>query len=84
MTKAVSADRKELSVEQALERIETLVREVESGKLSLEETIARFEEGSSLAKICREKLESAERKILTILRENGEPSALSPLEPDTQ
>ena len=80
MSKPPAPQPEDPSIEKALERIETLVREVESGKLTLEETIARFEEGSALAKSCRQKLDAAERKIQIILRENGEPAGVAPLD----
>ncbi|KPJ59835.1 MAG: hypothetical protein AMJ46_09375 [Latescibacteria bacterium DG_63] len=49
--------------EQALERLETLVDTLERGNLSLEESIAYFEEGTQLIKECAEKLEAAEAKL---------------------
>jgi len=39
---------KKIDFEQSLERLETLVEEMESGELSLEEMIKHFEEGSKL------------------------------------
>ncbi len=61
-------------LEKALERIETLVGEMESGKLPLEEILSRFEEGSKLVKLCQKKLEAAEKRIEIILREAGAPA----------
>jgi exodeoxyribonuclease VII small subunit len=54
--------------EQAMERLETIVDQMESGKLPLEELIVRYEEGMSLVKICQDRLVSAEQKIEIIAR----------------
>jgi len=48
---------------EAMKRIEDIVSELESGGLSLNETLKMFEEGSDLLKRCREEIEQAEKKI---------------------
>ena len=55
-----------LSIEQALARLESLVGEMEGGKLSLEELITSYEEGVKLASSCQEKLDAAAKKIQII------------------
>lgn len=55
--------------EPALERLETIVGEMESGALSLEDMMARFEEGQSLVKVCSEKLNQVERRIEILMKE---------------
>jgi exodeoxyribonuclease VII small subunit len=55
-----------LSIEQALARLESLVGEMESGQLSLEELISSYEEGVKLASSCQEKLDAAAKKIQII------------------
>ncbi|MEZ4648754.1 MAG: exodeoxyribonuclease VII small subunit [Candidatus Eisenbacteria bacterium] len=57
-----------LQFEEALERLEVLVEEMESGDLPLEETIARFEEGQKLLRTCGELLDRAEQRVKTILK----------------
>lgn len=49
--------------EASLKKLEQIVRELESGDTSLNESLVRFEEGISLYKECRQTLESAEKKI---------------------
>jgi exodeoxyribonuclease VII small subunit len=56
------------SVEQALERLEALVSEMESGKLPLDTLITRFEEGMKLVVVCQEKLDAAAQKIQIITK----------------
>ncbi len=59
----------ELSFEEAMENLEKVVSELETGKLSLDESVKRFEEGMNLSKHCNEILEKAEKQI-NILVEN--------------
>ncbi len=56
-----------LRFEEALERLEELVEQLESGNLALEETIARFEEGQGLLRTCTELLGRAEQKVKAVL-----------------
>ncbi len=53
----------ETSFEKSLERLESIVNEMEAGELSLDEMIAHFEEGSKLVKLCSTKLSEVEKKI---------------------
>ena len=61
-----------LSFEEALGRLELLVRKMEEGKLSLEELTASFEEGRRLARVCRARIGRLERKIEILLKDDGE------------
>src|SRR5712692_3013844 len=63
--------KKELNFEGAMNRLEAVVEEMESGKLLLEELIVRYEEGMKLVKICQERLTSAEQRIEIITRNNA-------------
>ena len=49
--------------ENSLLELEKIVRELESGDVSLDESLKRFEQGIELYKKCRQTLESAEKKI---------------------
>lgn len=55
-----------VSFEDALSRLELIVQDLESKELSLEETLARYEEGSKLVQECRRRLDTAEQRIRTI------------------
>ena len=57
--------------ESAMERLEAIVAQMESGKLPLEDLIVRYEEGMSLVKVCQERLASAEQKIEIIARNSA-------------
>ena len=62
---------KELNFEGAMDRLEAIVEQMESGKLPLEDLIMRYEEGMDLVKICQERLANAEQKIEIIARNSG-------------
>ena len=64
---------KELSYEEAMKELEIVVKELESGELSLDESIKKFERGMELSKQCGTLLEEAEKKISVLMeKENGE------------
>jgi len=49
--------------DKSLERLEEIVQQMESGELSLDDMMTRFEEGSRLVKQCSTKLREVEKKI---------------------
>jgi exodeoxyribonuclease VII small subunit len=59
------ADKKnaQLSFEDALAQLESIVDRMESGEVPLAELMTRFEEGSKLLKLCETRLKDAELKI---------------------
>lgn len=64
MSKAATAGSpEELPFEQALEKLEAIVEEMESDELPLERLLQRFEEGTRLAAQCQKQLDDAELKI---------------------
>jgi len=60
-----------LTFEAAMSRLEKIVAELESGKLSLEDSLKKFEEGITLGKTCREFLDRADVRIRTLTVEGG-------------
>lgn len=60
------------SFEKSLERLEAIVKEMEGGSLSLEDMIARFEEGQRLLKFCTQKLNEVERRIEVLVKKGDE------------
>ncbi|NMA41110.1 MAG: exodeoxyribonuclease VII small subunit [Lentisphaerae bacterium] len=61
-------DLTKLNFEDALARLEAIVSQLESGSLSLEDSMAKFEEGMRLNKICSDKLAEAESKIEMLVK----------------
>lgn len=58
--------KKELTFEEALAELEGLVRELEEGKIGLEDALARYERGVVLLKSCHGQLQKAEQRILEL------------------
>jgi exodeoxyribonuclease VII small subunit len=52
-----------LSFEQALQRLQAIVQELEQGELGLDRALERYEEGVKLLRQCHDTLQKAERKI---------------------
>jgi exodeoxyribonuclease VII small subunit len=55
--------------ETALEDLEQVVEQLESGKLSLEDSLAAFEKGVGLVRYCNEKLNEVEKKIELLIKD---------------
>jgi exodeoxyribonuclease VII small subunit len=77
-TKAKSETDKGPSFEQALARLEKIVDKLDDGNLPLDESIALFKEGTSLAKVCRDKLAEAEVQVKEALKAGGDDEAEIP------
>jgi len=58
--------------EESLGRLEVIVREMESGELSLEQMMSGFEEGTKLVKACTTRLNEVEKKIEKLVKKDGE------------
>jgi len=55
--------------EAALQKLETIVQRLEKGELALEESLALYEEGIRLSRLCHAKLEEAEGKIELLVKD---------------
>jgi len=71
-TKGKSETDKGPSFEQALARLEKIVDKLDDGNLPLDESIALFKEGTTLAKVCRDKLAEAEVQVKEALKAGGD------------
>lgn len=69
-----------LSFEKALERLEELVSELESGELTLDESLARHEEGRKVIGQCYRLLENAEKRIEQVVQGEDGSMATKPYE----
>jgi exodeoxyribonuclease VII small subunit len=67
--------------EEALARLEKIVKTLEDGDLPLEESLRLFEEGVSLTRLCASKLEEAQRRIDVLTRGEQNDLKLVPFEP---
>lgn len=60
-----------LSFEESLNELDTIVQSLEQGDLSLEESMALFERGLNLSQLSQVKLQAAEQKVQILLDKNG-------------
>ena len=67
----------ELSFEENLNNLETIVKDLESGNVPLDDAIAKFTEAMKIAKTCDEKLKNAEENVNKILNKDGSLSEFS-------
>jgi exodeoxyribonuclease VII small subunit len=76
----------DLNFETAMDRLEKIVEQMESGQLPLEDLIVRYEEGMNLVKVCQDRLASAEQKIEIIARNSAGKAVVKDFEtsPDTR
>ena len=66
--------------EAALEDLEQLVDRLESGELSLEESLEAFEKGVGLVKYCNQKLDDVEKKVERLTKDKEGKLRLEPFE----
>jgi exodeoxyribonuclease VII small subunit len=69
--------------EDCLQRLESILQELERGDVPLEQALKLFEEGVQLSNSCRKELEEAEGKVEILLKNNGKIQA-EPFEPSTK
>ena len=75
------SDLSSLSFEEAMKQLEGVVRDLESGNVELEKSIALYEQGAKLKAHCEKKLKEAEEKVAKItLGPDGQPSGTTPVE----
>jgi len=57
--------------EDALNKLEKIVSQLEQGEISLEESLKLFEEGIRLSRLCNQKLDEAEKRVEILLKGEG-------------
>ncbi len=71
----------EMTFEEALAELESVVTRLERGDVALDESISLYERGAALRKRCQDKLAEAEEKVSRItLGEGGQPAGLQPFD----
>lgn len=61
-----------MNYENALNQLESVIEKMETGQLSLEDSLKSFEEGVKLAQHCQKALKDAEQKVQILIEKNGE------------
>ena len=62
----------DVNFEKALDELESIVEDLESGDLTLEDSLKSFEKGIKLARKCQEQLSKAELQVQKLIEEDGE------------
>jgi exodeoxyribonuclease VII small subunit len=78
----VPADIRSMTFERALEDLEEIVRRLESGEVSLEESIATYTRGTQLKRHCESKLEAAREQVERIELRPGGVVTTTPIQAD--
>jgi exodeoxyribonuclease VII small subunit len=74
----------EKTFEEAMQRLEEIVHNLEDGQMPLEDALKVFEEGMKLSKFCSGKLEEAEKKVTLLLQQSGGRPTQVPFEPEEE
>ncbi len=75
------SDLSKMTFEEAMKALEDVVRDLESGNVELEKSIALYERGAALKAHCEKKLKEAEEKVAKItLGPDGAPTGTVPVE----
>ena len=83
MAENSNIDVKKMPFERAIEELELIVKNLEGGKVPLEQSVALYERGEALKKRCEELLRQAEARVEKItLDANGNPTGSEPLDVD--
>ena len=64
--------KEKVNFEEAIKKLETIANELETGDLSLDDTITKFEEGIKLSNQCTKMLDEAEKKISILIKKDNE------------
>lgn len=70
----------DLKFEEALKKLEEIVAEMESGELSLDNSMKKYEEGIKLSRFCTKKLKEAQKKIEILIKDGDGGLAAEPFE----
>ncbi|MEK9198631.1 exodeoxyribonuclease VII small subunit [Ureibacillus sp. 179-F W5.1 NHS] len=70
--------KKEQSFAQAMSELEEIVRKLEQGDVPLEEAIDLYKNGMELSHFCHEKLQNAEKQLISIVNDQGEKQPFEP------
>ena len=84
MSKKASPSVDSLSFEQAIDELDQLVRKMESGELSLDDSIAAYRRGAELARYCQGRLARAEQEIKQLEGDLLKPLSLGELKGGTE
>ncbi|MDP8229841.1 MAG: exodeoxyribonuclease VII small subunit [Candidatus Gorgyraea atricola] len=62
---------KELKFEEMMKNLETIVNDLESGEMPLDESLKKYEDGVKLLHQCRKRLDETKRKVEVLVKKGG-------------
>ncbi|RNF41078.1 exodeoxyribonuclease VII small subunit [Planococcus salinus] len=65
---------KQLLFNEAMEQLEEIVRQLEQGDVPLEQALTLYQKGMELSKVCHDKLQNAEKQLVTMMNDGKEVS----------
>lgn len=65
--------------EEAIIKLEEVVRKLETGDVPLEDAISLYKEGMELSAICQGKLHNAEEQLMSIINQEGQTEPFEPI-----
>ena len=68
----MATKKEKVTFEMALQRLDEIVKTLERGQASLDESLALFEEGTKLLGICGKQLDAAEQKVVRLTKGPGD------------
>jgi len=69
-----------VSFEENLEKLESIVKSLEDGNTTLNDSLKAFEKGIKLSKICQKELDGAEKKVTLLIKDGNEITGTKPFE----
>ncbi|MGG0642914.1 exodeoxyribonuclease VII small subunit [Sporosarcina gallistercoris] len=67
-----------MKFEEAMLELEKIVQQLETGDVQLEDSIALYKKGMELSAFCQQKLQHAEKQLVSIVDKNGETTSMDP------
>lgn len=77
-------EEKEILFDEAILQLEEIVRKLEQGDVPLEDAISLYKRGMELSTICHQKLQNAEKQLISLMDENGSKTPFNPENGDGQ
>lgn len=65
-------DKENINFEETIKKLEMIANDLETGNLSLDESVQKFEEGMKLSKECTKMLDDAEKRISILIKKDDE------------
>ncbi|MFC4411157.1 exodeoxyribonuclease VII small subunit [Chungangia koreensis] len=71
-------EEKEILFDEAILQLEEIVRKLEQGDVPLEDAISLYKRGMELSTVCHQKLQNAEKQLISLMDENGSKTPFNP------